>query len=127
MDPKKYLDTWHYLPTRLIEWETEGASQRHMLAKRRVHRSPCALQVLVLGSIDAELRRDAQLEGSQLRFLAQSPQLAAAFAKLGLEELEVGSFSSFAFCARLLDCFAAMDVLYSLPQHDQYHKDRLTQ
>ena len=57
--------------------------------KRRTSTGSFCPQILLLGSIDAELRRDAQLEGSQLRFLAQSSQLADALGQLGVEELEV--------------------------------------
>ena len=60
---------------------------------------PTPIQVLLLGSIDAELRRGAQLEGSQLRYVCHSlsSALARTCQELGYIVLEVRCYSACAF------------------------------
>jgi hypothetical protein len=50
-----------------------------------------AMQLVVLGGLDAQYRRDRQLAGSQLRCLATHEAACRACDQLGLVQLEVGS------------------------------------
>ena len=61
--------------------------------------TPMPIQVLLLGSIDAELRRGAQLEGSQLRYVCHSSSgaLAQTCQQLGYIALEVRYYAEGAF------------------------------
>ena len=47
-------------------------------------------QVILLGSIDASLRTEAQLEGSQLRYCSNKEAFVGTCTSLGLTKLEVG-------------------------------------
>ena len=47
-------------------------------------------QVILLGSIDASLRTEAQLEGSQLRYCSNKEAFVGTCTSLGITKLEVG-------------------------------------
>lgn len=49
-------------------------------------------QVILLGSIDASLRTEAQLEGSQLRYRSKEQALVETCTSLGLAKLEVRDY-----------------------------------
>ena len=48
-----------------------------------------AMQIILLGSIDASLRAESQLEGSQLRYRSSERALEDTCTSLGLSKLEV--------------------------------------
>ena len=46
-------------------------------------------QVLLLGSLDAEIRRDSQIGGSQIRYVTRHGIVPPWLSDLGIQELEV--------------------------------------
>ncbi len=102
------------------------------------------LQVILLGSIDASLRTEAQLEGSQLRYCCNETALREACTFLGLKELEVQSYESYILmerstvemmfyaanlpdiaCQRMTACISSHIVLHYSPQRHHTEIDNL--
>lgn len=64
-----------------------------------------------MGSIDAAMRTEEQLEGSQLRFLSGTQAMIDACQSLGIQELEVrGSSDSCMNCAAVLWKAGSSDI-----------------